>query len=140
MLRSLFGGDGVRGWVCQAGETLCQGLALRIEQCRGARAGNAIDRLPQRHGVREGRHHHVLDDLIVIAAAAPMGIAITFNQPGAFGDFDREFGGARGRLRDQPQPRLGSPPAPFGSGMSCAGMHGAWRAWQSASNRKSSGY
>ena len=103
---ALFGGDGVRGWVGEAGETLCQGFALRIEQCCGACAGDAIDRLLHRHGVGQCRHHNVLDDQIVIAAAVPMGIAIAFDEACAFGEFDREFGGARGRLHDQPQPRL----------------------------------
>jgi len=44
----------------------------------------------------------VLDDLIVVAAAAPMGIAIAFDQARAFNNFDREFAGARSRLEGQP--------------------------------------
>src|SRR5262249_16053882 len=71
-------------------------------QCRSARAGKAIDCLPQRHGLRQSRHRDELNDLVVIAAAPPMGIAITLDQALAFDNFNREFAGAGSRLHDQP--------------------------------------
>jgi len=90
----------VRRRACQAGKALRQSFAFRVDERRRARAGNGIDCVSDGHGASQGRPDHLRGDRAVVDAAAAMGVAIAFDEPGTFGDLDSELGGKRCRLHD----------------------------------------
>ena len=96
--------DPERGLALDLRQTLGQALAFRIDQSGGSRTGNRIgcarrwDLARQRRPDQPG-----LDDAIV-AEAARISIAIAFDQPGAFRDFERKACRKPRRLYDQAEP------------------------------------
>ena len=63
---------------------------MRIDERGSACARDAVDGLLQRNLPVQSRPDDLVADHTVIRDAAPMGIAIALDQPGAFGDLERE--------------------------------------------------
>ena len=83
-------------------------------------------RRPARSGIcpaSAGRITCVFDQAVV-AGAALVGVAIALDQARAFGDFERELGGQRRRLRDQAEPALDLALL-LGVAIACAGASAA---------------
>src|SRR5207244_1051976 len=90
-------------------EAAGEALALGVLERRGAGAGDGVDALRDGERAGEDGADHALHDQAIIVAAAPVGVAVTLDQPGAFGDFEGELARARGGLGDQAEPGLESP-------------------------------
>ena len=66
-------------------------FAVGIEQRRRPRTRSRVDALAQWDAAGQGRPEDAGLDQELICGAPPMGIAIAFDQPRAFRDFEREI-------------------------------------------------
>ena len=76
-------------WPVDLGQAFGEAFALRIDQSGGARAGDGVGGAFRRDGARQRRADHPRLDGAVVGKPARMRVAIAFDQPGAFGDFER---------------------------------------------------
>ena len=89
------------------GEAAGEAFALGIDQRGGAGARDRID-TARATGIRPASTGRITRASMVgiVRRAALPGVAIAFDQPRAFGDFERQRRGPRRRRDDQPEPGL----------------------------------
>src|SRR5947209_4784560 len=89
-----------------AAQRLCEALAFRIDQRRGAGRRNRIDALRYTHAAFEHRRDHARLDGRVVGRAALPGVAIALDQARTLGDLQREAGRELRGRNDAPEPGL----------------------------------
>ena len=104
--RSYSAASGRLTCVSIAASALCEPLAFRIEQRRGARGGDRVDAGAHGNAAFEHGHDHARLDGLVVAETALPGVAVALDEARTFGDFERQI---RRELRsggDALEPRL----------------------------------
>src|SRR5581483_976656 len=85
-------------------EAAGEAFAFGVDEGRGAGAGDRIGGAAGWDLARESWHDHAGRDEAIIGDPARVGVAIAFDQPRAFGDFQRQGAGEFRRCRDLGEP------------------------------------